>query len=74
MFKRGFVLAACGALALLLTAAESSQAQVFFPDGRGAFFLAGRRLPRRPDLLPTTPTPITTTLRRPPTAASSSTA
>ncbi len=37
MFKRGFSLAACGALALLLSAAESSQAQVFFPAADAAF-------------------------------------
>jgi uncharacterized protein (TIGR03000 family) len=36
MFKRSTVAAACGALALLLTAAETSQAQfVTFPVGRG---------------------------------------
>jgi uncharacterized protein (TIGR03000 family) len=36
MFKRGFPLAACGALALLLTTAETSPAQfVTFPVGRG---------------------------------------
>ena len=36
MFRRGFSVAACGALALLLTAAGSAPAQVvFFPAGRG---------------------------------------
>jgi len=36
MFKRSYVVAACGALALLLTAAETSSAQfVTFPVGRG---------------------------------------
>jgi uncharacterized protein (TIGR03000 family) len=36
MFRRSFSVAACGALALLLTAAEASQAQfAFFPVGRG---------------------------------------
>jgi uncharacterized protein (TIGR03000 family) len=37
MFKRGYAAAACGALALLLTAAQTSPAEVFvtFPVGRG---------------------------------------
>ena len=36
MFRRSFSVAACGALALLLTAAETAPAQVaFFPVGRG---------------------------------------
>ncbi len=49
MFKRGFSLAACGALVLLLTAAESSPAQVFFPGGRGgAFFWPGVGYPVGP--------------------------
>jgi uncharacterized protein (TIGR03000 family) len=48
MFKRGFSLAACGALALLLTAAESSPAQVFFSNGRGAFFGPGLSYPVGP--------------------------
>ena len=42
-----FSLAACGALALLLTAAESSQAQ-FFGSGRGAFFWPGLSYPVGP--------------------------
>jgi uncharacterized protein (TIGR03000 family) len=46
MFKRGFSLAACGALVLLLTAAESSRAQ-FFGGGRG-FFWPGLSYPVGP--------------------------
>ncbi len=46
MFKRGFSLAACGALALLLTAAESSQAQVFVRGG--PFFWPGVGYPVGP--------------------------
>ena len=38
MFRRTFVMAACGALALLLTAAETSHAQIFFGGRGGAFF------------------------------------
>ncbi len=45
MFKRGFSLAACGALVLLLTAAESSRAQFF--GGRG-FFWPGLSYPIGP--------------------------
>ena len=38
MFRRRFVMAACGALALLLTATEASHAQIFFGGRGGAFF------------------------------------
>ena len=47
MFKRGFSLAACGALALLLTAAESSRAQ-FFGGRGGVFFWPGLSYPVGP--------------------------
>ncbi len=44
MFRRGFSVAACGALALLLTAAETAPAQVaFFPLGRGTGAVFGPR-------------------------------
>ena len=45
MFKRGFSLAACGALVVLLTAAEASHAQFF--GGRG-FFWPGLSYPIGP--------------------------
>jgi uncharacterized protein (TIGR03000 family) len=44
MCKRGLSLTACGALALLLTAAETCSAQVvFFPVGRGGTAMVGGR-------------------------------
>ena len=52
MFRRTFVLAACGALALLLTAAETSHAQIFFNGRGGAFFWPGISYPVGPTYYP----------------------
>ena len=49
MFKRGFTLAACGALALLLAAAETCPAQVFFSGNRGGFWGPGIGYPIGPN-------------------------
>ena len=48
MRKRTWCAAACGALALLLAAAEASPAQVFIGNGRGAFFWPGISYPIGP--------------------------
>ena len=73
MFKRTFVMAACGALALLLTAAGSCPAQVvLFPVGRGGvFFGPGVGFPVGPNYYPNYYRPATSFV--PPTDYSSNT-
>jgi len=48
MSRRSVCAAACGALALLLAAAEASPAQVFVGNGRGGFFWPGVSYPIGP--------------------------
>jgi uncharacterized protein (TIGR03000 family) len=69
MFKRGFILAAGGALALLLAAADACPAQVFFGPRGGVAFSPGISYPIGPTYFPNYYQPVPTYV--PPTSITS---